>query len=657
MNQLNYEINSQLKNELLKCQNIIMMGQLAMGRPIYPRSGLWNEAITPMRQGNNILFYVEPCSEEPSPILSLKGQELRESFYIGQDGDQYGGFIKEQTYYLRTEDDKVDYWKNALEGKLIIFKPKVKINGGRFYLNVQIQSIEDNLCPEFSPKFLSIPHATNEGYYFNNRILEGGYVILKDYHHLNPDPQYIICDDYLYFNFGKWQKHPTQQNAWKVADGSEAIKRVRLAIFESELESCLVETTVAMSFLNQDAEMMLKPRFEELGETLVKRDISRLAVVGKNPADKPVTESDFLKHFKASTVMENLVYHEKDLLNFHISMKTNALTVIAGMSGTGKTRLAKAYAKTLGIFEKDNRLLFMPISPSYLEPSDVLGYLNNTTGRYTPSETGLVDLLVRADKHPEELHMVIFDEMNLSQVEHWFAPLLSLLELKAEERLLNLYGKNSPCANEEDYPHQLKIGDNVLFVGTVNLDETTKEFSDRLLDRVNVVAIQKGSFLDMKHLDKKLFPNRVFTFGDFSNWRKLGGGVEIFEDSELEFFDRLHLLINQYDSQKGVSYRFLNRLARYIKNIPDGLDDVYSLTKGEAIDLGIKQGLLTKIKGSRQHVGALIGEISEPGGQLEDSGLLELLNERKANQVSSFTHTHKELRRKALELGIYGYTS
>ncbi|MCL1950427.1 MAG: AAA family ATPase [Turicibacter sp.] len=651
MNQLSYEINPQLKSELMKCQNIVMLGQIAANRPLYPRSGLWNEPITPMRQGNNILFYVEACCSEPDPILSLKGREIRESFYIGQDGDQYGGIIKEQTYYLKTEDDKVAYWENALVGKLIVFRPKVKINGDRYYLNIQIQSIEDNVADGFSPRFLSIPHSVSDGDAFNNRLLEGGFVILKDYPHLNQDPAYIINGDYLYFGFGAWQKHPTQHNAWRASDGLSDIKRVKLSQFLAELESCLVDTTAAISFFNEEAEEMLRPRFEEMGEKLIKRDTGRLSVL-----EKPGTEFEFLKHFKACTVMESLVYNEKDLLNFHISMKTNALIVLAGMSGTGKTRLAKSYAKTLGITEPDGRLLFMPISPSYLEPSDVLGYLNHTTGRYMPSETGLVDLLVRATRHPEELHMVIFDEMNLSQVEHWFAPLLSLLELKTEERILNLYSSQTPCANQESYPSQVGIGDNILFVGTVNLDETTKEFSDRLLDRVNMVTIQKGSFLEMKRLGRKLYPARTFSFREFDSWRSTRGGIEIFEDAELAFFDSLHSLINQYDSQKGVSYRFLNRLAQYIGNIPEGMDDMHRLTKGEAIDLGIKQGLLTKIKGNRQHVGALIGEIPQPGGQLESSGLFDLLKDKESAQVSDFIHTQKELYRKAQELGIYGYT-
>ena len=171
------------------------------------------------------------------------------------------------------------------------------------------------------------------------------------------------------------------------------------------------------------------------------------------------------------------------------------------MSGTGKSQLAKLYGETMGL-QYGNELLMIPVSPSYHEPNDILGYLNPTTGVYYESETGLVDLLLKAQESPEQMFMVIFDEMNLSQVEHWFSPFISLLEVEEKNRYLNLFNENSYCVNPK-YKSKIKIGDNVIFVGTVNFDETSKDFSDRLLDRTNVIVPTKMTFKESMDIMKE----------------------------------------------------------------------------------------------------------------------------------------------------------
>ena len=82
--------------------------------------------------------------------------------------------------------------------------------------------------------------------------------------------------------------------------------------------------------------------------------------------------------------------------------------------------------------------------------------------------------------------------MNMSHIEHWFTPFLSVLQLEKKNRMLNLYV--GAQEQENQIPSTIEIGENIIFVGTVNFDETTKELSDRLLDRTNLI-LYKNSVL------------------------------------------------------------------------------------------------------------------------------------------------------------------
>ncbi len=105
--------------------------------------------------------------------------------------------------------------------------------------------------------------------------------------------------------------------------------------------------------------------------------------------------------------------------------------------------------------------------------------------------TEVLRLLLRANANPEEVHVLILDEMNLSHVERYFADVLSAMELEDKTGALKLHGAGKAKTREgEVVPGKIDFPENLLVIGTVNIDETTYMFSPKVLDRANVVEMQ-----------------------------------------------------------------------------------------------------------------------------------------------------------------------
>ena len=140
-----------------------------------------------------------------------------------------------------------------------------------------------------------------------------------------------------------------------------------------------------------------------------------------------------------------------------------------------------------------NKFLFIPVRPSWNDDADLIGFYDAIHKIYRPAETGLVDLLIEAslEDNKDKLYLICFDEMNLARVEHYFSQFLSILEL-SEDRYLTLYSeKLAPeVYNRHEYSPRVPIGNNVFFVGTVNIDESSFQFSDKVLDRANVIRLK-----------------------------------------------------------------------------------------------------------------------------------------------------------------------
>ena len=242
--------------------------------------------------------------------------------------------------------------------------------------------------------------------------------------------------------------------------------------------------------------------------------------------------------------------------------------------------------------------------------------------------------------------MVIFDEMNLSQIEYWFAPFMSVLERETQFRNIQLYSKEMNIENSDMYPPTINIGDNVIFIGTINMDETTKDISDRLLDRALVINLHKKTFKDYlaeeNEAEELTDTNYKVPSSLFATFKKnTPNYIKVFTDREIEFLDALHDLIAGYLPQKGVSYRNVKMIGNYIANSENIFD------RDIAFDLAIKQTVIRKINGNENEIGKLIYQDSENNIQ----HLLEQYCD-----ISEFKETLLEIKQKAQELDTYGFT-
>ena len=359
-----------------------------------------------------------------------------------------------------------------------------------------------------------------------------------------------------------------------------------------------------------------------------------------------LTEKAFLDRLSRAAKSRGLLYAESDLINFHVALKVSCLVILAGMSGTGKSGLVRLYAEAMGLPRQ--QAVMIPVRPSWMDDSDLLGYLDMRNMLYRPADTGLAEVLVDAARHPEKMYIVCFDEMNLARAEHYFAQFISVLE-REEDPVIRLYNPAlmPRIYNSEAYPAEIPVGKNVLFTGTVNVDESTYHFSDKILDRANVITLHQGKFRDLAgagRTEPEVFPE--ISAGEWGAFRRSEGGVGLTEE-ELSFLDALNDALQAGGLAGGIGYRVARQMGRYLANIPAGL----SFTRADGLDCQTVQRILTKLRGSGEQLLSLVA-LDEKGGLAGDAAAVL----DRWSRLSSFGESRKALLRKARELKLYDYT-
>lgn len=237
-------------------------------------------------------------------------------------------------------------------------------------------------------------------------------------------------------------------------------------------------------------------------------------------------------------------YYRNKVGNYLTALRTKPFMLLAGISGTGKSRIVRKLAQatiteelqrangyTGEDFANDRWTLHSPanfeliqVKPNWHNSMDVIGYLSNIPSPHYVF-TPFIEFIVKAWQHPEVPFFLCLDEMNLAPVEEYFAEFLSAIESRSFEggeymtdpiiKPFNSFGedvakmmvntlfpnftaadKNSLLGKIVDHLETkgLTLPKNLMVIGTVNMDETTFSFSRKVLDRAMSVEMNEVNY-------------------------------------------------------------------------------------------------------------------------------------------------------------------
>lgn len=336
--------------------------------------------------------------------------------------------------------------------------------------------------------------------------------------------------------------------------------------------------------------------------------------------------SDINKQFVTYINEAGIILSSELSLRFLSSLLTKGFVLLTGLSGSGKTKIAQAFARWVtpdqdwvddadhSIGKNPNQFYsLVPVGADWTGNENIIGYPNGLDSETYVTKPALE--LVRHALEPEHAatpHFLILDEMNLSHVERYFADILSAIESGEE---IPLYEGDERTVDGGAVPRKLRLPENLFIIGTVNVDETTYMFSPKVLDRANVIEfrLEPDGLQDflrspkaprLEDLDGK---GDAFGSGFVEAAADKGREVPVavkknYADEMLLFFN----LLREHNAEFGyrTSYEsarfihFYNQLGGYSDGDVDWFDS--------AMDAVIVQKFLPKLHGSRSKLEGLL---------------------------------------------------
>ena len=249
---------------------------------------------------------------------------------------------------------------------------------------------------------------------------------------------------------------------------------------------------------------------------------------------------------KTKRPLQQIFYNSPDteyIISYLTALRTKPFMLLAGISGTGKSRIVRklAQATTTQQYDndddrwKDNRpenFELIQVKPNWHNSMDVVGFYSNISKKY--EYTPFVEFIVKAWQHKDTPYFLCLDEMNLAPVEEYFAEFLSAIESRStdengeyitdpiikpfkefgkdvcEDMLKHLLGEahhteSNPLA-EQFTKKGLTLPPNLMVMGTVNMDETTFSFSRKVLDRAMSMEMNEVDYDKFLSGDSEQFP-------------------------------------------------------------------------------------------------------------------------------------------------------
>ena len=364
--------------------------------------------------------------------------------------------------------------------------------------------------------------------------------------------------------------------------------------------------------------------------------------------------------------------HTNSYKKYLLALRTKPFLLLAGISGTGKSRIVREFAfKSCPKYLQDKdgttpgNYCMIEVKPNWHDSTELLGYYSNLSKEYQFKK--FVKFLVKAKMYPDVPFFVCLDEMNLAPVEQYFAEVLSILETRkhprnpetkevdmktikteviVEAKYFQQLGNMSIFKNKETgLPAKQKLTDrdiymklygideekdinkevgektelttlgltlpgNVLIIGTVNMDDTTHQFSRKVIDRAMTIEMNGGNLSAMFGGSKNL--EYLEDEAEQQKWQNAFTQRYISADEVLEahpqeaetIMEKLPERLNELNKAlKGtpfeVSYRVLNELTIMVGVLLDDNEEGKSIDDiiNQAVDNILLMKILPRIEG------------------------------------------------------------
>ena len=419
--------------------------------------------------------------------------------------------------------------------------------------------------------------------------------------------------------------------------------------------------------------------YESLPSYHVEEEVSSLLDVDKrrstdytseitmNKGEGKVSIKDDINRINNYITFNGFTYENGLIENFYLSLKSKPFVILAGTSGTGKTRLVKLFAEAVGATSENGRYKMVPVRPDWSDSSDLFGHVD-LNGKFVPG--AIIDFVKKAELDSNYPYFLCLDEMNLARVEYYLSDILSVIETRdfKDGRIQSFplidhtyYGADTAAAGRYG---TVPFPENLYIIGTVNMDETTFPFSRKVLDRANTIEF---SFVDLmpnfetvpQNSSQALNLNNSFLKTEFLLLN------QCFEESEsvsgycLEL-QKINKILQQANAHVG--YRVRDEIVFYLLN-----NKKYSLLPEEqAMDNELMQKILPRIQGSSLSVKNMLCELFKlcagdyDGYQVQNDNISDKMSKalRDTNGKIKYRHSAEKIElmiRRFEEDGITSY--
>ena len=328
-----------------------------------------------------------------------------------------------------------------------------------------------------------------------------------------------------------------------------------------------------------------------------------------------MTNKEIIEQVKHYIAAKGFSYDDGLIENFYLSLKSKPFVILAGTSGTGKTRLVRLFAEAIGANAANGRYKLVAVRPDWSDSSDLFGHVD-LNGNFIPG--AITKFVEEAASDKDNPYFLCLDEMNLARVEYYLSDILSIMETR-DYREGEIVTDDILLEGHD----ALTLSENLYIIGTVNMDETTFPFSKKVLDRANTIEF---SYVDL-----------------LPEFNKSTESVDIVEVNNSFLKTEYLYLMNCNDDEKSkakdicvtlqeineilkianahVGYRVRDEIVFYMFNN----DNTDLLSEQDALDNEILQKILPRIQGSSSAIREMICDlfmycVGEYDGYRTDSG-------------------------------------